>query len=587
MRAPPPWSVVSRVVAWLSLVVLVMGLSPALAQSGGAPSGEEPQVEQEPQAEAGEVAPEPAPPAGIEVQVEIDEPEPEPSSELLRAPPPPEPRPPEQPSSAPPDGEQASTGSGIATATGAYREDPSGVWSWLYRAISLVGIFAFIGVGWVISERRGSVRWRPVIWGVALQLLFGAVVLGLGASEYIYDAVNYLVGVLLRFSEQGSAFVFASFIPHQTTTLGPDGFTEVTYGLARDDIDNWPPATRNVAFAVLPTIIFFSALMSLLYFLGLMSPIVKGIAWLMVRTLGTSGSESLSAAGNIFVGQTEAPLLVKPFVGTMTRSELMAIMTGGFATVAGGVLGVYVMLLQDSLPSIAGHLVVASILSAPAALAMAKVMVPETEESLTAGGVKVNFEQPASNAIEAAATGATDGMKLVLNVVAMLIAIVALVAMVNWAISWVPLMFCPDGGVSFGYSATCANPTDVARSLDLSLIFGVLFFPAAVLMGVPYEDWFVIGQLLGEKIVLTELLAYKSLAALVSSGEPVISQRAAVIASYALCGFANFASIGIQLGGIGGIAPERMGELAQLGFRAMFAGALAACMTGAVAGLFL
>ncbi|TVQ89295.1 MAG: NupC/NupG family nucleoside CNT transporter [Deltaproteobacteria bacterium] len=455
--------------------------------------------------------------------------------------------------------------------------------SWLYRGLSLLGILAFVGVGWLLSEKRGQVRWRPVIWGVSLQLLFGVIVLGFGASEYIYDAVNYLVGVLLRFSEQGSAFVFASFVPHQTTTLGPDGFTEVTYGLARDDIANWPPATRNVAFAVLPTIIFFSALMSLLYFLGLMAPIVKGIAWLMVRTLGTSGSESLSAAGNIFVGQTEAPLLVKPFVSTMTRSELMAIMTGGFATVAGGVLGVYVMLLQDALPSIAGHLVVASILSAPAALAMAKIMVPETEKSLTAGGVKAEFEQPASNAIEAAATGATDGMKLVLNVVAMLIAIVALVAMVNWAISWVPVMFCPDGSVGLGYAVAC----DGARSLDLSMIFGVLFFPAAVLMGVPYEDWFIIGQLLGEKIVLTELLAYKTLAALVSGEEAVISQRAAIIASYALCGFANFASIGIQLGGIGGIAPERMGELAQLGFRAMFAGALAACMTGAVAGVFL
>jgi len=483
------------------------------------------------------------------------------------------------------------TGSGVATQAGRYRADPGGAAIWIYRAISFFGIFAFIGVGWIVSERRRDVNWRPVIWGVALQMAFGAVVLGLGASEYIYDAVNYLVGVLLQFAEAGSAFVFASFIPHQTTTLGPDGFTEVTYGLARDDVANWPPATRNVAFAVLPTIIFFSALMSLLYYLGIMSPIVRGIAWLMVRTLGTSGSESLSAAGNIFVGQTEAPLLVKPFVENMTRSELMAIMTGGFATVAGGVLGVYVMLLQDALPSIAGHLVVASILSAPAALAMAKVMVPETQESLTAGGVKVEFEQPASNFIEASATGATDGMKLVLNVVAMLIAIVALVAMLNWAISWFPIAFCPDGSAGFGYAVTCvvdaSGATVAARSLDLSMILGIAFFPAAVLMGVPVEDWLIIGQLLGEKIVLTELLAYKSLAALVGGPEPLISQRAAVIASYALCGFANFASIGIQLGGIGGIAPSRMGELAQLGFRAMFAGALAACMTGAVAGVFL
>jgi CNT family concentrative nucleoside transporter len=480
----------------------------------------------------------------------------------------------------------ASTGSGVATGAGTYRADPEGVTAWAYRGVSLLGVFAFIGVGWVLSENRGAVRWRTVLWGVGLQLAFGAVVLGLGASAYIYDAVNYLVGVLLGFSEAGAAFVFASFIPHQTDVIGPDGFAPVTYGLARDDVANWPPATRNVAFAVLPTIIFFSALMSLLYYLGVMSPIVKGIAWLMVRTLGTSGAESLSAAGNIFVGQTEAPLLVRPFIGGMTRSELMAVMTGGFATVAGGVLGVYVMLLQDALPSIAGHLVVASILSAPAALAMAKVMVPETATSLTAGDVKVHFEQPSSNFIEAAANGATDGMKLLLNVVAMLIAIVALVAMANWAISLIPVGVCADGAIGFGYAVAC-DGGGVGRSIDLSMIFGFLFFPAAMLMGVPVEDWIVVGELLGEKIVLTELLAYKSLAGLVSGTEPVISQRAAIIASYALCGFANFASIGIQLGGIGGMAPERMGELAQLGFRAMFAGALAACMTGAVAGVFL
>lgn len=489
------------------------------------------------------------------------------------------------------DPDAESTGSGVATTTGSYTDAPSSTAVWIYRAISLLGIACFVGLGWVLSEKRKFVKWRPVVWGVGLQLLFGLVVLGLGGSEYIYVAVNYLVGALLSFSDAGAAFVFASFIPHQVDTLGPDGFQTVTYGLSRVDTENWSPATRNVGFAVLPTIIFFSALMSLLYYIGVMSPIVKGIAWLMMRTLGTSGSESLSAAGNIFVGQTEAPLLVKPFVPTMTRSELMAIMTGGFATVAGGVLGVYVMLLQDSLPSIAGHLVVASILSAPAALAMAKLMVPETEESDTVGSVKVEFEQPASNFIEAAANGASDGMKLVLNVAAMLIAIVALVAMANWAISWIPVGFCDDWSTRFGYGAQCGVDASgapvLAKGMDLSVILGVVFFPAAMLMGVPYQDWFIVGQLLGEKIVLTELIAYKSLAALVSGSEAAMTQRSAIIASYALCGFANFASIGIQLGGIGGIAPKRMGELASLGFKAMVAGAIAACMTGAVAGVFL
>jgi len=484
-------------------------------------------------------------------------------------------------------GEAGETGSGVATSKGSYRDDPGAGMTILYRVISFVGIFAFIGIGWVVSEARGSVRWRPVLWGVGLQLVFGFVVLGLGGAEYIYEIVNSFVSVLLSFANKGSAFVFASFVPHQVDTIGPNGFQPVTYGLSTNDMENWSPGTQNVAFLVLPTIIFFSALLSLLYYLGVMSPIVKGIAWVMMRTLGTSGSESLSAAGNIFVGQTEAPLLVKPFVPTMTRSELMAIMTGGFATVAGGVLGVYVMLLQDALPSIAGHLVVASILSAPAALAMAKVMVPETQESQTAGEVKVEFEQTSTNFIEAAANGATDGLKLVLNVAAMLIAIVALVAMVDWMVSWVPFGQCGDVW-TVGYTCGMADgqpvPTD---PIGLSDLMGFAFFPASALMGVPFEDWFVVGRLLGEKIVLTELIAYKNLAVIVSGPEPILSQRSAVIASYALCGFANFASIGIQLGGIGGLAPKRMGELATLGFRAMFAGALAACMTGSVAGIFL
>lgn len=469
-----------------------------------------------------------------------------------------------------------------------YKPAPTGSMEWAYRGISLLGIFGFVGIGWLLSERRGSIKWRPVIWGVGLQLVFAVLVLGLGLGEYIHAAVDYLVNGLLGFANKGSAFVFASFIPHQVPTINASGeFEAVTYGMSADDQANWAPGSRNVAFAVLPTIIFFSALMSLFYYIGVMGPIVKGIAWLMMRTLGTSGSESLSAAGNIFVGQTEAPLLVKPFVESMTRSELMAVMTGGFATVAGGVLGVYVMLLSSAIPDIAGHLVVASILSAPAALAMAKVMVPETEQSVTAGKVSVEFEQSATNVIEAAANGAIDGLKLVLNVAAMLIAIVAIVAMLDGLVSWLPVVRC-DGVWTVGYS--CAVVDGIAiqpQYIGMSDIFGFAFAPAAALMGVPVEDWLVIGDLLGQKIVLTELLAYKSLASMVSGTGTFMTERSAIIASYALCGFANFASIGIQLGGIGGMAPSKMGELATLGFRAMFAGAIAACMTGAVAGIFL
>lgn len=354
------------------------------------------------------------------------------------------------------------------------------------------------------------------------------------------------------------------------------------------DVDGMFPTLFNVGFAVLPTIIFFSALMSLLYHVGIMQPIVRGLAWVMMRTLGTSGAETLSAAGNIFVGQTEAPLLVRPYVNTMTRSELMAVMTGGFATVAGGVLGLYVSYLQN-IPNIAGHLVIASIISAPAALAIAKVMIPETQVPETAGQLKFNFERTASNAMEAAANGATEGMKLLLNVAAMLIAIVALVAMLDWFISLAPITYCPDG-LGLGYSCSPelpGAPPAEGQPLSLALIMGFVFAPIALLMGVPLQDITAIGTLLGEKIVLTELVAYTSLSGLINGPTPVITERSAIIASYALCGFANFASIGIQIGGIGGIAPKRMGELASLGFRAMIAGAIAACMTGAVAGVFL
>ena len=284
-------------------------------------------------------------------------------------------------------------------------------------------------------------------------------------------------------------------------------------------------------------------------------------------------------AANVFVGQTEAPLLVRPYLARMTRSELGAIMTVGFATVAGGVMGAYVSFL-GGVPNIAGHLVMASIMSAPAALALAKVMVPETEESQTAGQIKVTFDQPAGNVIEAAATGATDGMKLALNVAAMLIAIVGLVAMFDWMVSYVPITFC-ESGVTAGYQCA-AGP---AAPLTLSVILGWLFAPIALLMGIPWSECMVAGQLLGEKLVLTEFLAFIHLGELIHGETAVMSERTSVICSYALCGFANFASIGIQLGGIGGIAPRRLGDLASLGLKAMIAGALAACMTGAVAGM--
>ncbi|MCB9671305.1 MAG: NupC/NupG family nucleoside CNT transporter [Alphaproteobacteria bacterium] len=462
----------------------------------------------------------------------------------------------------------------------------------LDRGISFVGIFILVGVAWGLSVDRKNVDWRPVLWGIALQLVFGAIVLSDAASYFFFTVVDQGVNKLIGFAGDGATFVFQSVQPHQIIDAGgtPQFYIGTGNGIS--------PPVKTFAFWILPTIVFFSSLMSLLYYIGVMQVVVKVLAWAMVRTLGTSGAESLSAAGNIFVGQTEAPLLIRPFVKDMTRSELMAVMTGGFATVAGGVLGAYVSFLKD-VPNIAGHLVIASIISAPAALAIAKVMVPETEVPKTRGDATMPEVAPGeapANAIEAAARGASDGMQLAINVAAMLIAIVGLVAMFDWMIGLVPVTFCQDGVQLGQYACSWETQTidgkavsvvlEAGKPLSMTVILGWLFAPVAFVMGVPWSECGIIGGLLGEKIVLTELLAYIHLGELINGPTKMISERSAIIASYALCGFANFASIGIQLGGIGGMAPERMSDLAALGMRAMIAGVIAACMTGAVAGVY-
>jgi CNT family concentrative nucleoside transporter len=324
------------------------------------------------------------------------------------------------------------------------------------------------------------------------------------------------------------------------------------------------------AFGVLPTIIFFSSLMAVLYHLGVMTFVVRGIAWVMQRTMGTSGSETLSASGNIFVGQTEAPLLVKPFVGGMTESELMAIMTGGFATVAGGVMAAYVGFLQASFADIAGHLLAASVMSAPAALVCAKLMVPEPEpeKSETYGQLKVNLEKIDANVIDAAARGAGDGLKLALNVGAMLLAFIALIAMINFGIGWACGLVGFDG-------------------VTLEGILGKLLAPLAWVMGVPWHDCAAVGQLIGVKTVVNEFVAYINLSGMVNDPNQLTHPRSVIIATYALCGFSNFSSIAIQIGGIGGIAPERRSDLAKLGLRAMVAGSFACFLTATVAGLLV
>jgi concentrative nucleoside transporter, CNT family len=308
-------------------------------------------------------------------------------------------------------------------------------------------------------------------------------------------------------------------------------------------------------------------LMTLLYYLGVMQLVVRGFAWIMVRTMGTSGSESLSAAGNVFVGQTEAPLLVKPFVKTMTMSELHAVMTGGFATVAGGVMAAYVGMLIAFFPDIAGHLIAASVMSAPAALAVSKIMYPETEESVTRGSIRIEMERPDANAIDAAARGASEGLYLALNVGAMLLAFIALLALLNGVLGYL--------GGWIGYPA-----------LSIQLFLGWLGAPLAWLMGTPWQDAVAVGVLIGEKTALNEFVAYLHLAQMLQEGQE-LSARAVVIATYALAGFANFSSIAIQIGGIGGLAPERRSDLSRLGLRAMVGGTLAAFMTASVVGMLI
>jgi CNT family concentrative nucleoside transporter len=417
--------------------------------------------------------------------------------------------------------------------------------------ISILGLFVMLGIAWALSTNRKAIRWRTVITGTALQFAFALLILKTGGGQYLFLRASEVVTAFLDFSDAGSTFIF-----------GEAGGRDVVVQTA-DGIQAAVPAftVHFFAFKVLPTIIFFSSFITILYYLGVIQWVVKGFARVMMWVMGTSGAESLSASGNIFVGQTEAPLLIRPYVDTMTKSELMAVMTGGFATIAGGVLAAYVGMGVS-----AGHLIAASVMSAPAALVMAKLMFPETEESLTAGDVKVDVERPWANVIDAAAEGAGSGLKLALNVGAMLLAFIALIALLNAVLGSI-------GGL-FGY-----------EDLTLEFILGWLLRPLAWVMGVPWAEADKVGALLGIKTVVNEFVGYVRLEQMVAAGE--LSQRSITIATYALCGFSNFSSIAIQIGGIGGIAPERKQDLARLGLRAMVAGSLACFQTATIAGMLI
>ena len=432
------------------------------------------------------------------------------------------------------------------------------------RLMGIVGIATMIGIAWLLSSNRARVSWRLVATGVGLQALLGVVVLKTGVGRALFNGANVVFTRLLGFTEEGARFVFGNLVRNNVPVGTPSGAPADMAPLGDGGL--WAATGAYFAFSVLPTIIFFSALMSVLYHLGVMQRIVQGMAWGFQRLLGTSGAETLSATGNIFVGQTEAPLLIKPFVSAMTVSELNTVMVGGFATIAGGVMAAYVGMLSPFFPDIAGHLLTASVMNAPAGLLISKILVPETGEPVTRGKVKVEIAKGDANVIEAAAAGAGQGLQLALNVGAMLLAFIALIALVNAVL-----------GAAGGLVGV--------EGLSLERVFGWVFAPLAWLMGVPWGDAGAIGSLIGVKISVNEFVAYLQLAG--TMGTDALSARGEVIATYALLGFANFSSIAIQIGGIGGLAPERRGDLARLGLKAMIGGNLAAFMSASLAGMLL
>jgi len=430
----------------------------------------------------------------------------------------------------------------------------------LERMWGIVGLATMLAIAWGMSKDRRAINWRLVSMGVGLQVLFALVILKTKTGQAVFKFAGDIVKGLLLFAQDGSRFVFGGLVDH-TVPVGPmvDGTVDSTAGLVA--------ATGSYfAFTVLPTIIFFSSLMTVLYYLGVMQKVVKVIAWLMQKTLRTSGAETLSAAGNIFMGQTEAPLMIKPFVDKMTKSELTTVMVGGFATVAGGVLAAYVGMLQGYFPDIASHLLAASVMNMPAGIVISKMLQPETEVPETRDTLHIHVEKTETGVIDAAASGAGQGLQLALNVGAMLLAFVALVAMLDYGLGWFGGWFGQD-------------------QWSLKYLLGLALQPLVALMGVPWSDASTVGGLIGVKVGLNEFFAYAQFAGDVASG--ALSPRSVVITTYALLGFANFSSIAIQIGGIGGIAPRRRHDIANIGFRAMVGGNLAAFMSASLAGMLV
>jgi CNT family concentrative nucleoside transporter len=408
---------------------------------------------------------------------------------------------------------------------------------------AILGLLVFPATAYCLSTNRKAVNWRTIGCAFAMQVIFALLILKTPYGQKVFDWLNDKILLLLNYQQAGAEMVFGKL-------ASPD-----TLGFL-------------FAFQVIPTIIFFSALMGLLYYLGIMQKIVFVFAWLMNKTCNLSGAESLSAAANIFVGQTEAPLLIKPYVDKMTKSELMCVMTGGMATIAGGVMAAYIMMLEKTVPGIAGHLMAASIMGAPAGVMFAKLLVPETEKPITMGITKVDYKDPSANILDAISNGTSTGVQLAINVTGMLIAFTALIALASGMLEWITGLF-------------------LAKAIGIGQIFGYIFSPLAWLMGVPQDELILAGRLVGEKTVLNEFVAYANFSSILNEGIVAMSLKTKVILSYALCGFANFASIGIQIGGIGAIAPNRRADLSKLGFRALLAGLFSSCVRAILAGLMI
>ena len=397
------------------------------------------------------------------------------------------------------------------------------------RLVSLAGLIVMLLLAWLLSADKRKMNWRLIISGIVLQFVLAIIILHTAPGQFIFDAVRILITRLIGFSEAGSEFVFG-------TTFKEHFF----------------------AFSVLPTIIFVSSLMTVLFHLGILQKVVEFMARIMVYVMDTAGSESLATAANVFMGMAEAPLVIRPYIKTMTRSEIMALMTGGMATISGATLAAYTGFGAD-----AGHLLTASIISAPAALVIAKIMIPETEISLTKGTVKAKIPKEDVNVLDAACRGAADGAKLAINIAAVLICFIAFVAFANWLLSFLP------------------NFND--KPFTLERILGYFLSPLAWIMGVQWKDASIVGALLGKRTILNEFIAYLDLVKV----KDVISYRSFTIATYALCGFANLGSIAILIGGLGTLVPERRKDFATLGFKSMLAGMLACFMTATIAGVLI